>query len=202
MARVLTVLLGITFVVLLIVGPAVFAVHDNTHNQRNFRVVREGVLYRSGQPTEKGLKRICHDLGIRTVITLRDAKAPGLPMPERWETAFCEREEINYVRLPPRQWEGTEDKAHPPVDENVQKFLEIMNDPRNHPVLIHCFGGVHRTGAYCAIYRMEFEGWSNIEAMNEMEACGYTTLHEEWDILGYMESYKPGKRLKITFRPK
>jgi protein tyrosine/serine phosphatase len=201
MPRVLTVFLGVAVVLLLIVGPVAFAVHDREHNLRNFRVVRDGVLYRSGQPSEQALKRLVHDYGIRTVISLRDARGPGLPMPEPWEEEFCEREEVTFVRLPPRHWEGVDDKNPPPVDENVQKFLEIMNDPHNHPVLIHCFGGVHRTGAYSAIYRMEFEGWTNQQAMDEMFACGYTTLYVEWDILGYMERYRPGQRLQITFHP-
>jgi protein tyrosine/serine phosphatase len=201
MSRVLTVFVGVAVVVLLVVGPLAFAVHERGHNLRNFRVVRDGVLYRSGQPTKKALQRLVHDYGIRTVVSLRDAKAPGLPMPEPWEEKFCDVEGVTFVRLPPRHWEGADDKATPPVDENVQKFLEVMNDPRNHPVLVHCFGGIHRTGAYSAIYRMEFEGWTNQQAMDEMRACGYDTLYDEWDICTYMEQYRPGKRVPITFHP-
>src|SRR5262245_8028330 len=118
MPRVLTVFLGVAVVLLLIVGPVAFAVHDREHNLRNFRVVRDGVLYRSGQPSEQALKRLVHDYGIRTVISLRDARGPGLPMPEPWEEEFCEREEVTFVRLPPRHWEGVDDKNPPPVDEN------------------------------------------------------------------------------------
>ena len=76
-----------------------------------------------------------------------------------------------------------------------------MKDPRNHPVLVHCFGGIHRTGAYCAIYRMEFEHWPNARAISEMKACGYVTLGDEWDILGYVEQYRPGQRGKLEFKP-
>lgn len=202
MARVLSVLLGVAFVVLLIVGPVAYAIHDRQHNLRNFRVVREGVLYRCSQPSQSALKRLVHDYGIRTVISLRDAKAPGLPVPDRWEQEYCEAEEINFVRLSPQHWEGIDEHSPPPVDENVRQFLEVMNDPRNHPVLVHCFGGVHRTGAYCAIYRMEFEGWPNVRAIDEMKACGYTMLDDEWDIATYMEQYRPGRRVKITFAPK
>ena len=60
--------------------------------------MRDGVLYRSGQPTEKALKRLVHDYGIRTVISLRDARAPGMPVPEPWEQEYCEREEVTFVR--------------------------------------------------------------------------------------------------------
>ena len=86
MPRVLTVLLGIALVVLLIVGPVAFAVHERQHNLRNFHVVRAGVLYRSSQPTEKALRRVAHDYGLHYVISLRDAKAPGMPPPARSST--------------------------------------------------------------------------------------------------------------------
>ena len=69
-----------------------------------------------------------------------------------------------------------------------------MADPANYPVLIHCFAGVHRTGAYCAIYRMEHDHWSNEKAIAELKSCGYVNLDEEWDILGYLEQYRPSWR--------
>jgi hypothetical protein len=49
---------------------------------------------------------------------------------------------------------------------------------------------------------MEFEGWSNTAAMDEMRSCGYVTLDEDWDILNYMESYRPGRLVKISAAPK
>jgi tyrosine-protein phosphatase SIW14 len=66
-----------------------------------------------------------------------------------------------------------------------------MSDPSKYPVLVHCFAGTHRTGAYCAIYRMEQEHWTNAQALAEMKTYGYITLDEEWDILGYLEVYRP-----------
>ena len=72
-----------------------------------------------------------------------------------------------------------------------RKFRALLADPKNHPVLVHCFAGVHRTGAYAAIYRMEFERWSNARAIAELKACGYSNLDDEWDVLGYLEQYRP-----------
>jgi tyrosine-protein phosphatase SIW14 len=66
-----------------------------------------------------------------------------------------------------------------------------MDNPDNYPVLVHCFGGIHRTGAYCAIYRMEYEHWSNAQAIAELRAGGYKDLDDEWDLLGYLEQYRP-----------
>jgi protein tyrosine/serine phosphatase len=176
---------------LLVAGPVAFSAR-HMREARNFRVVREGVLYRSAQLPPEGLKRVIHDYGIRSVVTLRDSHDPGSTPPDLAEEKYCIAQEINYLRLPPLAWEDrTNPRGPAPVQENVRKFLEVMRDRANYPVLVHCFAGVHRTGAFTAIYRMEFEHWTHAEALAEMRACGYTTLDEEFDILGFLERYRP-----------
>jgi protein tyrosine/serine phosphatase len=184
-------LFGLSLVALLIGGPLGWA-HYCQKNYRNFHVVRDGALYRSGQLSLHGLKKVIHDYGIRTVITLRDAYHAGDPPPAVAEENFCLLEDINYHRFPLRAWEGPDNTV--PAEENVQRFLEIMDNPRNYPVLIHCFAGSHRTGAYCAVYRMEYQQWSNADALDEMKEYGYTNLDEENDILGFLTRYQPRRQ--------
>jgi protein tyrosine phosphatase (PTP) superfamily phosphohydrolase (DUF442 family) len=184
MFRVLQVGAGCIVVVALIVGPVAFALHEQAQI-RNFRIVRDGILYRSGQPTIAGLQRVFHEYGIKCVVCLRDEKTDS----DRAEEAFCNSEGVTFVRIPPSGWGDW--GGNVPVEAGVRKFKAILGDPANYPVLVHCFAGIHRTGAYTAIYRMEFEHWSNEEAMAEMKACGYDTLEEELDILGYLEQYRP-----------
>ncbi len=184
MSRVLRVGAGTVIVVLLIVGPVVFGLHQHAQ-MRNFHVVREGVLYRSGQMTPAGLKRAFHDYGIKTVISLRD----GTTASDQEEEAFCGSEEVNFVRIRPSSWGDLGGSV--PAEAGVKQFKEILADPRNYPVLIHCFAGIHRTGVFTAIYRMEKEYWSNDKAIRELRAAGYTTLDEELDILGFLEQYRP-----------
>src|SRR3954465_9952500 len=154
-----------------IVGPVLFANHQQKQ-MKNFRVVREGVLYRSGQMTLEGLRRAVHDYGIRTVVSLRDARTPGDTPPDAAEEEFCHDLDILFVRITPRPWEGPNGEAAP-VETGVRKFLEVMEDRSNYPVLVHCFAGTHRTGAYCALYRMEYEGWRNEQALDELRSMGY-----------------------------
>jgi tyrosine-protein phosphatase SIW14 len=190
--------LGVVLAVAVLVAPLALAVHQQ-RSVRNFHVVREGVLYRSRQPTVEGLRRLIHDHGIRTVVCLRDA-VPGRPQPDPAEQEYCEANGITFIVIPPRPWETTDGSAT--ADEGVRRFLEVVADPSNHPVLIHCFAGIHRTGAYCAAFRMEFDGWSNEQAIAEVKAYGYTNLDNEWDILGYLERYRPGERLEARPRRK
>ena len=181
-------LFGIATTGALIAGPVEYGLRAEA-TMRNFRVFQEGALCRSGQMTVSGLKRVVHDYGIRTVISLRDAAVPGDPPPDLAEERWCDKEEIAYYRLPPRLWWAP--AGPPPVEDNVRQFNEIMADPANYPVLLHCFAGIHRTGAYCAIYRMEHDHWSNADAIAELYRSGYDNLYDEWDILGYLEEYRP-----------
>ena len=184
MSRVIQVCLGSLIVLFLITVPIALAVHQQAQT-RNFRVVRPGVLYRSGQMTKDGLKRILNDYSIKTVISLRD----GLTARDKAEEEFCNSEEIAFLRILPSQWGDVGGSV--PVEAGVRKFRAIMSDPNNYPVLVHCFAGIHRTGAYCAVYRMEYEHWSNARAIGEMKACGYSNIGDEFDLLGYLEEYQP-----------
>lgn len=162
-------------------------------NRGHFRVVDEGVLYRSAQLTPAGLERVIHDQGINTVISFRDVEAgKAITPPDEWEELFCAKRGVNYVRMPLRHWATI--NGVPQAEENVTRFLAIMRDPKNYPVLVHCFRGVHRTGTYCAIYRMEFQGWSNQEAMEELHELGYENLYKEEDVRTYLETYKPRRK--------
>lgn len=184
MSRILQIAAGSLIVLALIVSPAVWAVRQQAQT-RNFHAVRPGVLYRSGQMTKEGLQRVLNDYHIKTVINLRD----GQSQRDRAEEEFCKSEEINFVRILPSRW--GDEGGSVPVETGVQRFREIMKDPRNYPVLVHCFAGIHRAGSYCAIYRMEFEHWTNAQAIAEMKECGYHNLDDELDILGFMEQYRP-----------
>ena len=177
---------GTLMALMLIGGPIGYAFHRQAH-MRNFRAVRDGKLYRSGQMSIDGLKWAIHDYGIKTVVTLRDSYYPGEPPPGKEEEEFCAAEEIKYCRISPLV-------SPPNGDEGVTKFCKIMDDPKNYPVLIHCYAGIHRTGAFCAIYRMEYEGWSNEEAIAEMRSWGYKDLDDTWNLLSYLEDYRPRKK--------
>jgi tyrosine-protein phosphatase SIW14 len=188
MSRPLFNFIGVMAVLMVISAPALIALQWNGQ-MRNFHEVCPGVLYRSGQMSLSGLKQATHDLGIKTIVSLRDAHKLGDPPPDLAEEAFCTNEEIAFYRISPAKWYAEDGPA--PVETGVRTFRVIMADPRNYPVLIHCFAGTHRTGAYCAIYRMEQERWTNARALAEMQDYGYVTLDDEWDILGYLEVYQP-----------
>jgi tyrosine-protein phosphatase SIW14 len=188
MPRVLPCVFSVLILALLVGGPLAYSSYRHAR-LRHFHVVEEGVLYRSGQLTLAGLKQLIRDYGIKTVITLRDAYRPDQAAPDHEEEKYCKDQELGYYRISPKPWRAEDGSV--PAAEGVKQFLDVMRDPANYPVLIHCFAGIHRTGAHCAAYRMEFHHWSNERAIAEVIAHGYANLGDEMDLLSFLESYRP-----------
>src|SRR4051794_11711900 len=124
MPRWLQITFGLGIAALIVGGPLAYA--RQRHNTiRNFHVVREGVLYRSGQDSLAGLARLIHDYRIKTVVTLRYPQRPGEPAPDAAEEDFCKKSEITYFRLPQKPWEAPDGSV--PNEESVSRFRDIMN---------------------------------------------------------------------------
>ena len=51
-----------------------------------------------------------------------------------------------------------------PSKENLEQFFEILDQDISYPVLIHCHHGTGRAVLYSAIYRIEYENYTNEEA--------------------------------------
>lgn len=145
----------------LVAAPGVYAA-VRLRRPRNFGVVRDGALYRSGQLTPGAFERVLTEYHIRTVVTLRPVRDAGAN-PDGWEEDVCRARGVRHVRVAPR-----EEPGYAGLDRMAEGFLAVMDDPANHPVLVHCLAGRDRTGTMCAIYRMEFDRWPPERAAAEM----------------------------------
>lgn len=119
-------------------------------------------LYRSAQPTREGMRQL-KAMAIKTVISLRafhddDEELEGI-------------EGVRQVQIYMKAWHAEKDDA--------VKFLKLVTDPANQPVLVHCQHGADRTGTMCAVYRMAVQGWTKEQAIEEMTDGGFG-FHEVW----------------------
>lgn len=121
-------------------------------------------LYRSAQPTAEGMRNL-ESMGIRTVINLRSFHSDQDEMAGTSMTG-------EHIRM----------KAWHPEEEDVVKFLRIVNDPSRAPVLVHCQHGADRTGTMSALYRIVVQGWSKEQALEEMTEGGFG-FHAIWQNL-------------------
>ncbi len=162
---------------------------------RNFRAVVPGELYRSGQLTTEGLAAVTTQYGIRTVISLREETKPGADgkaTPDNSEAEYCRLNKIRHEVLLPEHWYAPPGQAVP-VEGNLRKYLSIVRDPSQRPVLVHCFAGIHRTGGYVALYRVECEGWTADEAIREMQSMGTVRTTFDDEIPNYLRQYRRGQ---------
>jgi protein tyrosine/serine phosphatase len=144
---------------------------------RRLRVVTTGKLYRSGRMTANGMEKTIKRYGIKTVINLMDEDtAPRMPASyfnraKVEESELCERLGARFIFLKTDLVSRFHADSERP--KAISEFLEIMRNPDNHPVLLHCRAGLHRTGVLTAVYRMEMEGWSATRAWEELRANGF-----------------------------
>lgn len=124
----------------------------------NFHQVNSN-LYRGAQPEKNGLQRL-KDLGIKTVINLRDTG--DLSKTEEKTAAAMG---IQYFNVPLPNFNR-------PDDATVARILELINSSENQPVFVHCKRGSDRTGTIMAVYRISHDGWTGEKATAEAKRFG------------------------------
>ncbi len=124
--------------------------------------------YRGAQPEGRDYAELAA-LGVKTVINLTTDDADPA------EKSQAEQARMRYVQIPMTTHQ-------PPSSGQITEFMNIVMDPANQPVYVHCMGGRHRTGVMTAVYRMTHDGWSADQAFQEMKRYkfGADFLHPEF----------------------
>jgi len=76
-----------------------------------------------------------------------------------------------------------------PTDAQVKTFFETVLDSTRRPVFFHCRRGADRTGVFAALYRIEVDGWTNQQAIEEMQAFGFSDRYGT--LMRYVRDYRP-----------
>jgi protein tyrosine/serine phosphatase len=142
----------------------------------NFALVGNGI-YRGAQPDKNGINELKR-LGVKTVIDFRTS--------ERDEyDELLSKCGIEHIKIP-----ISDIGSGLPTEEQIKKFLEILCDEAKKPVFFHCRRGVDRTGTFCALYRIEHDGWKNTEAIKEMKYFGFNPTFYP-GFYNFILAYKP-----------
>ncbi len=121
-------------------------------------------IYRGAQPTAEGFQALKR-LGVRTIVNLRE---------EHSEKREVEAHGFRSVEIPLR---ADVLGSRAPTREEIKVFLDVVRDPENQPVFFHCRRGCDRAGVMAAIYRMEVEGWSKQDALEEMRRFDFAEFY-------------------------
>jgi protein tyrosine phosphatase (PTP) superfamily phosphohydrolase (DUF442 family) len=117
-------------------------------------------LFRGGLPSSTGFKALA-GMGVKIVVDTH-AASPS-------EEKEVQKLGMQYVAIP---WH-----CPSPKDEVFARFLKLLRENEGKKIFVHCRLGDDRTGMMTAAYRIAEEGWSADEAMLEMKAFGFSTVH-------------------------
>ena len=141
----------------------------------NFGKVNDN-YYRGAQPKGSDYRDLAA-LGVKTVIDLQ------IDGPSN-EAGLAKAAGMNFYRIG-----MTTSKA--PTDAQVAQFFDIVTNPANQPVYVHCAGGRHRTGTMTALYRMTYDGWNAQQAYGEMQQYHFEGWPDHPVLRNYVYAYHP-----------
>ncbi|MBX9689736.1 MAG: tyrosine-protein phosphatase [Candidatus Obscuribacterales bacterium] len=121
-------------------------------------------LYRSGEPTEAGLRKL-KEMGIKTLIDLRAPSERAFDEGKAAEALGMKYIMLTMTSAPPTQKQ---------VDKMLKTIKEAKDEAKNGSVLVHCAHGSDRTGCMLGIWRVTQENWSYDEAYKEMRKYWFT----------------------------
>jgi len=120
-------------------------------------------FFRSAQPDANGFKALASTYGVRTVISLRSFNA---------DEPLAAGLDLKLVRIRINTWNIKRADV-------VAALQNLRRSSREAPVLLHCQHGADRTGMISALYRILYQGWSKVAALDEMQN-GMFGYHAIW----------------------
>jgi protein tyrosine/serine phosphatase len=141
-------------------------------------------LYRGAQPSQSDYKALA-DMGIKTIIDLRNDY-------ESFARSSAEAAGLKYVNIPMNG-------VSAPSDEDVAKFLQVINDPASGKVYFHCKAGIHRAGTMGAVYRINHDGWDYDKAYAEMKNYQFSAGLFHGGLKSFVKKYADGMASQRAF---
>jgi protein tyrosine/serine phosphatase len=159
-----------------------------TQRAYHLAAVQAGVLYRDGAKSESQLAAALDQVKPRTVVSLVDAGEVADPNKPQFaaEAKECEAHGAKLERIEVKLggW---------PSSADVRKFLAVVGEEKNRPVLVHCAQGVRRTGFFVAAYQMSAMGYDKQKAKDAILSFGHSdsTIN---DIRRFIDGYDAKER--------
>jgi protein tyrosine/serine phosphatase len=149
-------------IIVLLVVAAVVLLIEHFHIE-DFNIVRPGILYTSGQPRGMDYTRLLYRYHIATIVNVRTASEH---IERNWhneEVVWVRNNGINYVELP------FETANHFPDAKTQERFLALMADNTNLPVLLHGSSDDERVAMLTAVWLIKAEGYNLEKTIAEVK---------------------------------
>ncbi len=177
-------------IVLIFVAKYVYDMNIN----HNFETITEGKVYKSGVIPPSEIESYVKKYHIKSIVDLRfPGTADLVNNPEIPAELTAEKEAVAKIKGV-NYFNNGSDQV--PKQENLDRFFKIMDNKANYPVLIHCYHGIGRAEMYSAIYRIEYENFTDEEARNGVRTLIKWSSFDDGKPKGeYLKAYKSRKQL-------
>lgn len=180
--------INLIFSIFLVFFTYSFAWCDSINSIPNFRKIDENI-YAGGRLEEKDIAQLV-SLGIKTIVNLESGFFIEKPKQVEKEQLWVEKAGIRYFKVPMNPIDD-------PEERDIALALNLITNPQNQPVFIHCKYGKDRTGIVVATYRLEINKWKLEQAYQEMKAYGFHWFFFWWkDIFEDMREHKNWRKIK------
>lgn len=155
---------------------------------KNFQVVVPGILYTSGQPRGMDYMRLLYKYHIATFVNVRVITEHREQNWYNEEVTWMRENGVNYFELPivRRQF---------PNEATQKKFLAIMADEHNLPVLVHGSSGRKRELILSALWLVKAKDNSATQAIEVIERMKRKPITEAEKQFIKDISHQPGSTL-------
>ncbi|CAM3104418.1 dual specificity protein phosphatase family protein [Flavobacterium frigoris] len=185
-------IIGFSLLVLLLVFAGKY-VYDMNINH-NFETITVGKVYKSGVIPPDEIESYVKKYHIKSIVDLRMPGTNDLVLnPEKIgeiqaeKNAVAKIKGVNYFGNPSEQV---------PNKKNIEIFAKIMDNTTNYPVLIHCYHGTGRAELYSALYRIEYENFTNEAARQGVRTLVKFSSFDDGTPKGeYLKAYKTRREL-------
>jgi protein tyrosine/serine phosphatase len=160
----------------------------------NFETITEGKVYKSGVIPPDELESYIKKYNIKSVVDLRfPGTADLVNNPEIPSELTAEKEAIAKIKGV-NYFNNGSDQV--PNQKNLDVFFKIMDNKDNYPVLIHCYHGTGRAEMYSALYRIEYEKFTNEKARQGVRTLVKFSSFDDGKPKGeYLKAYKTREQL-------
>jgi hypothetical protein len=156
------------------------------HGIRDYREVMPGVLYRGGANNGRAplnqseLDALCEQ-GMGTAYYLYSTGFHGPTV------THCSKGDLDY------SYEGWEGKGRAIVHQQIYETIKSNGKP----VFVHCWNGIHATGAVAATALMQFCGISAKQAVDYWKV-GIAPKLQYPSVIQNIQSFQPNPKLELT----
>ncbi len=186
--------IALVFLVLAVSGATGAWIYYQQHRFKHFAVHDPGMVYRSAWLGPDALSQLIETYQIRSVVNLCN---PDEMTPQMWAS---ERQAVassgatlhavplpNSIEFDPQVW---------------QQHLEILSNPNNYPMLVHCQHGVTRTAMFLATYDVLHRHQTAAESLAAQPLFGHTKDNVHLQAFGKnLQKFVDENREKLAAHP-